>query len=190
MHIYIHGFASSGNATKGKILKEFYAGRESVMTPDFPDEPFEAVKLLEKFIIDSREPVTLWGSSLGGFYALYLSSILDVKSVLINPAIKPYRGLKDKVGVVTRHNSSDEFEWKDEYVSQLKKLSEAIFIENIRLRNITLLLSKDDKLLDFKETLEYLDGKIGKLILEENAGHQFMTFREVLEKEFGNNKHN
>jgi predicted esterase YcpF (UPF0227 family) len=184
MHIYIHGFASSGNATKGNILKDFYAGRETVFTPDFPDEPFEAVKLLESLLIESTEPVTLWGSSLGGFYAMYLTSILDVKSVLINPAIKPHLGLKEKVGKVTRHNSSEEFEWKDEYITQLKKLSDAIFIENIRLRNITLLLSKDDDVLDYKETLEYLDGKIGKLILEENAGHQFMTFKDVLEKEF------
>ena len=184
MHIYIHGFASSGNATKGKILKEFYSERETVITPDFPDEPFEAVKLLESFIIDSKVPVTLWGSSLGGFYALYLTSILDVKSVLINPAIKPYRGLKDKVGIVKRHDSNDEFEWKNEYVAQLKKVSDAIFIENLRLRNITLLLSKDDKLLDYRETLEYLNGKIGRLILEENAGHQFMNFKEVLGREF------
>ena len=184
MHIYIHGFASSGNATKGKILKDFYAGRETVITPDFPDEPFGAVKLLESFIIESKEPITLWGSSLGGFYAMYLTSILDVKSVLINPTIKPHLGLKEKVGKVTRHNSGEEFEWKDEYVSQLKKLSDAIFVENIRLMNITLLLSKDEELLDYKETLEYLGGKIGKLVLEENAGHQFMTFKEVLEKEF------
>ena len=185
MHIYIHGFASSGNATKGNILKDFYGGRETVITPDFPDEPFEAVKLLEKLLIESTELVTLWGSSLGGFYAMYLTSILDIKSVLINPAIRPHLGLKEKVGKVTRHNSGEEFEWKDEYVSQLKKLSDAIFVENIRLKNIILLLSKDDELLDYRETLGYLDGKIGKLILEENAGHQFMTFKEVLDKEFG-----
>ena len=97
MHIYIHGFASSGNATKGNILKDYYAGRETVITPDFPDEPFEAVKLLERLLIESTEPVTLWGSSLGGFYAMYLTSILDIKSVLINPAIRPHLGLKKKL---------------------------------------------------------------------------------------------
>jgi uncharacterized protein len=184
MHIYIHGFASSGNATKGKILKDFYAGRETVITPDFPDEPFEAIKLLEKLIVESKEPVTFWGSSLGGFYALYLTSLFDVKTVLINPAIFPHRGLKNYIGKVKRHNSDEVFEWEKEFVSQLEKSSDAIFTENIRLRNITLLLSKDDKVLDYNATLQYLDGKIGKIIFEENAGHEFTTFREILENHF------
>jgi predicted esterase YcpF (UPF0227 family) len=56
-------------------------------------------------------------------------------------------------------------------------------MKNIKRGNITLMLSKDDALLDYKETLKFLDGKIGKLIIEEKSGHHFMTFKEVLERE-------
>jgi predicted esterase YcpF (UPF0227 family) len=183
MHIYIHGFASSGNATKGKILKDFFAGKENVISPDIPDEPFEAVKILEEFINNSKEPVTLWGSSLGGFYAIYLASKYDIKAVLINPAIKPYIGLKHSIGKVQRHGSDEYFDWKEEYIHQLESLSKEIFMKNIKRGNITLMLSKDDALLDYNETLKFLDGKIGKLIIEEKSGHHFMTFKEVLERE-------
>ena len=184
MHIYIHGFASSGNATKGRILKEFYQGKENVITPDIPDEPFESIRTLDKLIKESNEPLTLWGSSLGGFYALYFTSLKNIKSILINPAIKPWIGLLNFVGKVKRHNSEEKFEWKKEYISQLEIIGNDIKAETIIHDNLTLLLAKDDSLLNFNDTLKYLDGHYKKLVLEEKAGHELMTFKEILEREF------
>jgi hypothetical protein len=184
MHLYIHGFANSGNATKGRILKEFFLGKEEVISPDIPLEPFEAINFLEHLVNKSKEKVTLWGSSLGGFYALCLASKYDIKTILINPAITPHLGLSSSIGQVQKHNSYEYFEWKEEYIHQLKKLSDEIFTEKIKQNNIILMLAKDDTLLDYKKTLEYMEGKVGKLILEENSGHQFVTFKEVLEREF------
>jgi uncharacterized protein len=184
-YIYIHGFASSGNATKGNILKEFYKDKNvKVLTPDFPDEPALAVKELEDIIAKSEKPVTLFGSSLGGFYAMYLASKLDVKTVLINLAIKPFRDLKNFTGKVTRHKTGKTFIWKKEYIAQLEEMYNNINKENINPGVVTLMLAKDDGLLDYKETLEFLDGKYSKLILEDNSGHEFKNFREILEKYF------
>ena len=145
MHIYIHGFSSSGNATKGRILKEFLQGKKQVLTPDIPDEPFEAIKKLENLINVSNQPVTLWGSSLGGFYALYFTAILNLKAVLINPTIKPWRDLKPLVGRVKRHNSEERFEWEKEYITQLETLGSEIEVENINPGNLTLLWRKTIK---------------------------------------------
>jgi|WetSurMetagenome_2_1015567.scaffolds.fasta_scaffold49948_3 uncharacterized protein len=184
MHIYIHGFSSSGNATKGRILKEFLQGKEHVLTPDIPDEPFEAIKKLENLINASNQPVTLWGSSLGGFYALYFTAVSNLKAVLINPTIKPWRDLKPLVGRVKRHNSDERFEWKIEYITQLETLGSEIEIKNINPGNLTLLLAEDDKTLNHKEALEFLDGHYIKLILEKNSSHEFLTFNEVLFSDF------
>jgi len=184
MNIYIHGFSSSGRAKKGKILKEFLKEKEQVLSPDFPDEPFEVVKVLDKLIRSANEPVTLWGGSLGGFYALYFASVSGVKAVLINPSIKPWRDLKPLVGKVKRYDSNERFDWKREYITQLEILGSEIMTENINPGNLTLLLAEDDKTLDYKQTLEFLDGHYGKLVLEKKSGHEFLTFEEVLNREF------
>jgi predicted esterase YcpF (UPF0227 family) len=37
--------------------------------------------------------INLVGSSLGGFYSLYLSNKYNLKAILINPSITPHRTL-------------------------------------------------------------------------------------------------
>ncbi|MCX6162912.1 MAG: esterase, partial [Ignavibacteriae bacterium] len=107
MILYIHGFASSGNATKAGILKEYMQGREDVLSPDLPYAPEEAIKLLESIIDGAEEDVTVFGSSLGGFYALYLASKYDVKISLINPAVYAHRGLKSYIGKNTNYSTGE-----------------------------------------------------------------------------------
>ena len=43
-------------------------------------------------------PLTLIGSSLGGFYATHLAERFGVRAVLINPAIRPYEDLQPFAG--------------------------------------------------------------------------------------------
>ena len=75
MIIYIHGFSSSANSTKGQILKDYFAGKDNVLTPGLPEEPNKTIKHLEDLIKSANgEKVMLIGSSLGGFYALALHS--------------------------------------------------------------------------------------------------------------------
>lgn len=180
MIIYIHGFSSSANSTKGQILKDFFKGEENVLTPGLPEEPYKTINILEGLINSAKdEKVMLIGSSLGGFYALVLhSKFKNLRTVLINPALYPYEQLKPYVGKNINRSNGEEFEWKEEYLSQLKKLNDAIDFE--KLKNILLLLAKDDELIDYKETLELI-GKTNEIILLDNAGHQFSRFNEVLE---------
>ncbi|TRZ51458.1 esterase [bacterium] len=182
MILYIHGFASSGNATKARILKEYMHGREDVIAPDLPYAPEEAIKLLELIIDDTKEEITVFGSSLGGFYALYLASKYNVKISLINPAVYAHLGLKSYIGKNTNYSTGEEFDWKVEYISQLENIFTLINPDSIKTEDITLLLAKDDKVLDYRETLNFLGNRYSKLILEEKAGHEFSTFGEVLKE--------
>ncbi|MFA5403862.1 MAG: YqiA/YcfP family alpha/beta fold hydrolase [Ignavibacteria bacterium] len=181
MIIYIHGFSSSANSTKGQILKDYFTGKVKVHTPGLPEEPDKTIKVLEELINSAKdEKVMLIGSSLGGFYALALHSrYKNLRTVLINPALYPYEKLKSYVGKNINKSNGEEFEWKEEYLTQLKNMNNEIDFTN--LDRVTLLLAKDDELIDYNETLELL-GKAGDVILFDDAGHRFSKFEEVLDK--------
>jgi uncharacterized protein len=180
MVIYIHGFSSSANSTKGQILKEYFAGRKKVFTPGLPEEPDKTMQVLEELINSAKgEKVLLVGSSLGGFYALVLQSkYKNLCTVLINPALYPYEQLKSFIGKNINRGNGEEFEWKEEYLHQLKKLNDEINFKN--LDGVMLFLAKDDELIDYKETLKLL-GKAEKVNIFDDAGHQFSRFNEVLD---------
>lgn len=181
MIIYIHGFSSSANSTKGQILKDYFRDKEKVLTPGLPEEPDKTMKVLEELINSAKdEKILLVGSSLGGFYALALhSKYKNLKTVLINPALYPYEQMKYYVGMNINRSNGETFEWKEEYLTQLKKINDKM--GDKRLEKVMLLLAKDDELLDYNDTINFL-GKTGETIVLENAGHQFMRFTEVLDK--------
>jgi uncharacterized protein len=181
MVIYIHGFSSSANSTKGQILKEYFVGKEKVLTPGLPEEPDKTIEVLEELINSAKnEKIMLIGSSLGGFYALVLHSKYEnLKTVLINPALFPWIQLKSYVGENINRSNGESFEWKEEYLTQLKKMNNEMNINTFD--KVMLLLAKDDELIDYKETLEAI-GDLSEIILFDNAGHQLSRFTEVLDK--------
>jgi len=95
---YVHGWGSSGFATKADILK----GKFTVFfSPTLPVNADNAIHLLDQCIQLFKESyrITLVGSSLGGFYSIYLANKHpEIKAVLINPAIKPFEVLASQVG--------------------------------------------------------------------------------------------
>ena len=96
---YIHGFRSSGLANKAKLLQE---GFENVYSPSLPVSADLAIHLLEN-TIKFMKPfynITLVGSSLGGYYSIYLANKHNLKAVLVNPSIYPYDTLRKCIGEV------------------------------------------------------------------------------------------
>ena len=90
MIIYIHGFASCGFGSKAQKFKEYF--EEEIITISLPTIPNLAIDTLEQIIefsLNKDENVYLIGSSLVGFYSLYLANKYDLKAVLINPAVNP-----------------------------------------------------------------------------------------------------
>ena len=99
MIIYIHGFGSSGHGGKASLFREYF--EDEVIAPSLSYVPNLAIDTLEQLIemlLEKGETVGLVGSSLGGYYSIYLANKYDLKAVLINPAIYPYKTL-DKIDV-------------------------------------------------------------------------------------------
>jgi uncharacterized protein len=66
------------------------------------------------------EQLSIIGSSLGGYYATWLAEKLGCKAVLLNPAIVPRLDLDKHVGVTTEYHSDKPFEFRREYIDELR----------------------------------------------------------------------
>jgi len=180
MILYVHGFSSSGNAMKAKLLREYYGKNEIIISPDLPVEPEKAFELLENILNSSGDDKNIViGSSLGGFYTLALHRKYNVPVVIINPALYPWIQLKIYLGENENQSTGKKFLWKKEYLKQLKKIEDNP-VRNSDLKNVFLLVATDDELIDYNETISIL-GNTGSLIIWDNCGHEFRRFSEALE---------
>ena len=95
MIIVIHGFGSAGRGGKAMFFREYFKSRGALcLAPSLSYVPELAIDTLEQLIESCGEDVTLIGSSLGGYYAIYLAEKYGLKAVLINPAVDSSETLK------------------------------------------------------------------------------------------------
>lgn len=177
--ISLHGFASDGNGNKPNTLREAFPEYE-IISPTLSIEPNIALQEVVKLINEnSNNKIYLVGSSLGGFYALFLSHIFNISCFLVNPSLKPWITLKSKIGMNKRFNTDEEFNFTEEYLSQLESMSSRIDYENILSQHLNFFLAIDDETLDHlnienefrtARTIKYYQG----------VGHRFTKFKEYV----------
>lgn len=187
MVLFLHGFASSGNATKAEVLKKYCNENyktQKFISPDLPVEPQKAIDLINDILKSAEERTTVFGSSLGGYYAMWAGTNYNTNIVLINPAVEPYIDLKSVIGMNTNYQTGEKFEFKETHLQQLKELSREIKLNKLAKEKIVLMLAEDDDLLDYRRTLKYFGSEYGKLILEKESGHSFTKFGDNLNSVF------
>ena len=178
MIIYIHGFGSSGEASKAKMLRAYcQENKIRFIAPSLPTIPDLAIKTLSELIesYQDNEPVHLMGSSLGGYYSLYLSDKYNLKAVLINPAINAPETLKRAIGHGVSYYDNSTYEWNESHLDML----ESYEIEEPNLDNLLVLLQKGDEVLDYEEAQDVLE--VAKMVVEEGGNHSFEGLDRHLE---------
>ncbi len=177
MIIYIHGFGSSGHGGKATLFREYF--EDELIAPSLSYIPNLAIDTLEQLIniyLQTDEEVSLVGSSLGGYYAIYLANKYNLKAVLINPAVYPYKTL-DKVGMSMNYYDMSSFEVTTEHIQTLRGLE----VNNIKNQdNFMVLLQTDDEVLDYTEAVEKLSNS--ELIIEEGGNHTFENIESYFRK--------
>jgi hypothetical protein len=177
--IYIHGFNSAGYGEKINHLRKAF-GDENVITPTLPPNPEKAIKLLEYLVGKMKDDdLYLVGTSLGGYYALYLTNKYKVPSVIINPSLKPYDSLKDQVGTQTNYKTDEVYEFKKEYIDFLKNIEFSKEDLEKNKDKIFVYLDEEDELLDSKETAEYFKDFYVKMY--PGGNHRFSHMKELIE---------
>ena len=145
--------------------------------PQLPASPAHAIDLLlQGTAAWPRGQMAVMGSSLGGFYAAWLSAHWGVPAVLINPAVRPSRDLARYIGEhPVWQDPSHSIFFEPAYVQELKVLES----KPLPTQAATLtLIAKGDELLDWREMLARHEA--GQVQLIEGSDHALSDFAEHL----------
>lgn len=167
--VYLHGFRSSPRSSKAVKTGEAVSAlsnKENTIEwycPQLFASPKQSMDMVTNYIDQSgADSILIIGSSLGGFYANYLAEKYACKAVALNPAVRAARELAPHVGMLTSYDNDEPFDFRLEYIDELKALQ----VEKITSpERYFLIAAKGDELLDWKEMVEFYEGA-NQLVLE------------------------
>ncbi|MBC7415584.1 MAG: esterase [Herminiimonas sp.] len=179
MILYLHGFKSSPQSFKARVIGDAMAaqGRAAqYRCPQLPASPAAAVALALSLV--RAVPVhqlTVIGSSLGGFYATWIAEQLGCRAVLLNPAVQPPRDLEQYVGVGNAYHSDQPFEFKHAYIDELRALTVPAIT---RPERYLLIAATGDEVLDWRQMQAHYPG--ARQVIIQGGDHGISDFRDYL----------
>tara|TARA_B100000446_G_scaffold178587_1_gene192641 strand:+ start:81 stop:677 length:597 start_codon:yes stop_codon:yes gene_type:complete len=184
--IYLHGFNSSSQSEKARITQKYfndrYGSELSVIVPDLPPAPLDAMSSVHDLIkIHGRDNlIGFIGSSLGGFYSLYLQDFYATssyfpKAALINPAVHPYNLLQDYIGENQNMYTGETYMIHADHMADLKSLD----VQPISKPQCTYLLTQTgDEVLNYQEAVHRLS--TAKMWIQFSGNHAFEGYLSTL----------
>ena len=151
--VYLHGFLSSPLAKKAQVLAKALQSRGlELYVPDLTMSPDEVERSLSRWA-EGRDmsQVAVVGASLGGFYAAWFASRYPIRSVLLNPATRPWDILSRYVGVQRLYDSDRTFEVKADFGSMLRRMNASIPVSDDKR---LVIVTTGDAVVDYRQTLE------------------------------------
>ena len=169
--LYVHGWNSHANARKAQLTEHELKNHEIFDTASLTlkNHPREAIKQLTEFISEkqSKHNVHLVGSSLGGYYSVFLAENLNLKAAMINQAVWAYKIFENDRGDVENLNTGEKYFIDQAWIDSL----EDIFIENPTPDRYLVLLQTGDETLDYKYAEKYFSG--ARIVIDEGGSHSF-----------------
>lgn len=180
--VYLHGFRSSPNSNKAIKTSEAVRALSSAShtyewyCPQLLASPKDSMAMVIKYIDQTpADHIVIIGSSLGGFYTNYLAEKYQCKGVVLNPAVYAARELEPHVGMMTAYDSDEPFDFKAEYIDQLRTLQVNTITDP---RHYFLIAAKGDELLDWKEMVAFYSG--AKQLVLEGSDHGIADYADHL----------
>ena len=176
--LYLHGFASSADSTKAKVLESFVKKNTSstkILIPNIDNNIKNAYQQIEE-IIKAESPSSIIGSSLGGFFGTYFSEKYNLLCVNINPAIPPI-DMSEYLGENQNYSTGEKF-----FIDQGQL--DFLDVMNKKLRNLKnhqnflTLVQSGDEVLDYKLAAEYFSASHIEVIFGGN--HSFEDFESQI----------
>lgn len=180
--LYLHGFNSSPQSHKAKLLKQYMHENgcdDQLIIPQIPVVPGEAVQMLTEMaeMISRSHQICVAGSSLGGYYATWLSEEYNCPAVLVNPSVKPFETLEACLGENRFYYSDKTWVFERKHIEQLRE----IYTTKIRHpQNFLVLLQTGDETLDYRQAVEKYQGS--ELVIEAGGDHSFTGFENHIRR--------
>ena len=179
--LYLHGFRSSPASSKARVtaLRMAELGRAAdFICPQLPASPAAAMELALALVDDvPAAELAIIGSSLGGYYATWLAEKIGCKAVLLNPAIVPLQDLEQHLGVTTAWHSDQPFEFKRDYIDELRALAVAPIT---RPERYLLLAATGDEVLDYRAMVAHYAGAAQHVI--SGSDHAISEYPEYVDE--------
>lgn len=155
--VYLHGFNSSEQSAKAHETGAFLGERglaAQFHCPRLPPHPADAIAAATALLQTLPADTLLIGSSLGGFYASWLAEALDLRAVLINPAIYPDRSLAGFLGPQTNPYTGEQYTLDEADLTALRRLH----VGRPTPERYWLVLGTADEVLDWREAAHHYRG--------------------------------
>ena len=174
MLVYLHGFNSSPQSHKARVLGAYMAELglgKHFACPALPPLASDAVREVER-VLDRHagEPVCLVGSSLGGFYATYLAEKRGGRAVLVNPAIDPHIGLQAYLGPQQNLHTGEPYELTQAHLQKWADL----YVPAIAPAKYLLMVETGDEVLDYRRALARYAGS--EQLVVPGGDHSLQSF--------------
>jgi predicted esterase YcpF (UPF0227 family) len=178
--LYLHGFRSSPQSNKSRRVAAWVMQHRPDLhwsCPQLPPSPREAMALIDATLAAWPAATrAVLGSSLGGFYATAAAERFGCRAVVMNPAVFPARDLAAYVGELPMyHDPARSFEFRAEYVDQLRALEVARIS---RPERYFALIAKGDELLDWREMSAHYEGAVQRVV--DGSDHALSDFDDHL----------
>lgn len=187
--LYIHGYGSTGNATKGQLLRKMLPDHQ-VVSPTFDYDhstPWHIQDQIRQTINDNDVKMIV-GSSFGGYQTLCATAFFHG----IIWAINPVHDVEATIQRVILGNSPAKKTGQDamsaRFLDIYRDFNEKIFLRQVKLNQdgkwpndtpLNFALSTDDELLGDHKPLLDLFPVHNKVVWKDDSGHRFFRFEEL-----------
>ncbi|CAB3749793.1 YqiA/YcfP family alpha/beta fold hydrolase [Paraburkholderia solisilvae] len=180
MILYLHGFRSSPQSFKARLLAQRLAepGRgDEWCCPQLPVSPLDTIALAESLVAAARPArIALIGSSLGGFFATHLAEKHGWPAVLLNPAVVPQRDLSAYLGEQPRVHGGGSIVVEAHHLDEMRALTVTSITKPERYY---LFAATGDEVLDYREMLAHYPAARTKRI--EGSDHSISEFADYVD---------
>jgi len=183
MLLYLHGFRSSPQSFKARLvqerMREWGVGKYYAC-PMLNVSPKEAIAQAEGAIAGARaggdQEIAIMGSSLGGFYARWLGQRHGCRTVLLNPAIHPWTDLEHYLGEQPLWHGGGSVTVEQRHLQELLDLR----VDRLtRPEQFYLLAATGDEVLDYREMVAACEGARIRVI--EGSDHGISEFADYVD---------